>query len=66
MKCWYCKKKLKPYEWVYVITQNGERRPVCKDDRRCRPGGIQCHGDKPKQRKLGKNKALNKAREKKI
>lgn len=64
MKCWYCKKKLKPYEWVYVITQDGERRPVCKDDRRCHPGGIQCHGARPKIAHQAKNRVLERNKRK--
>lgn len=47
-RCWYCHKELGPCEYVWVVTKDGGKRPVCKDDRNCRAGtGIHGHGEKP-------------------
>ena len=64
MKCWYCGKRIKPCSYDYVVTINGELRPVCHDDRTCRSGtGIMGRGTRPPKKRQAKNKTLQKARE---
>nr|DAO38919.1 MAG TPA: hypothetical protein [Caudoviricetes sp.] len=40
MKCWYCGKRLKPCQYDFVVTREGTLRPVCHDDRSCKPKSI--------------------------
>lgn len=62
-RCWYCGRLLKN-GYDLVVTIQGELRPVCRDDRVCRPHtGIRGRGKKPTIKKRPKNKALQKAKE---
>ena len=64
MKCWYCGKRIKPCSYDYVVTINGELRPVCHDDRTCRSGTGIMGRDLNRPPKSGEiNKTLQKARE---
>ncbi len=62
-RCWYCHKPLKGM-YDLVVTINGDRRPVCHDDRNCKPGmGIKCWGKRPTSKKRPKNGALHRQKE---
>lgn len=63
-RCWYCGKPLKHgHDWV--VTAQGKLRPVCHDDRMCRPHtGICGRGEKPTIKKQSKNKVLHRAKRK--
>lgn len=62
-RCWYCGKSLKN-GYDLVVTIQGELRPVCHDDRMCRPHtGIRGRGEKPVIKNQSRNKALQKVKE---
>ncbi len=63
MKCWYCGKRLKPGQWVRVVTAKGNTVPVCRDDRNCKPRSIQGHGPKEKIKRSPRIKQLLKEKE---
>lgn len=60
--CWYCGRPLR-HGYDLVVTMQGELRPVCHDDRMCRPHtGICGRGDKPVIKKRPKNKILKRVK----
>lgn len=63
-RCWYCRKQIHPWEAVRVVISDGTTRIVCKDDRHCKPSGIQCYGRKPRKKKQPRNKRLDSYRKK--
>lgn len=65
MKCWYCGKKLKPYNYDLIVLVSGERRKVCHDDRNCRKGtGIQGRAAKTATKRQAKTTILERVKQK--
>lgn len=62
--CWYCGRPLEHgYDWV--VTTRGKLRPVCHDDRMCKPHtGICGRGSKPVIKKRPRNKTLQRVKRK--